>query len=238
MQPPSPSEAAHPDLMKSLVLPGIRNFLIGVIVVGLLLCLLAGTLRYWQGWAFAVLFVGLTNAQGVYLGIKDPALLERRTQVAPAGESRAQRAFIIFALGANVVLLVFCALDHRFGWSHMPALVSLLGDALIILSYYVYYRVFQVNSYTASSIQTFEGQTVISTGPYARVRHPKYVGDLILIAGTTLALGSWWGLLILVLMGPALAWRILDEEKLLQKDLPGYGGYMQQVRYRLMPGLW
>ena len=172
------------------------------------------------------------------MGIKDPALLKRRKQVAPAGESRAERVFIIFALGANVVLMIFCALDHRFGWSHMPARVSVLGDVLIVLSFFVYYFVFQVNSYAASSIQTFEGQQVVSTGPYGLVRHPKYAGDLLLIVGTPLALGSWWGLLIIVLMFPALAWRILDEEKLLQKDLPGYGSYMQKVRYRLLPYLW
>ncbi len=237
MESQSPS-AAPRNIMRSLVLPGIRNFLIGAIVLGLLLCLLAGTLRYWQGWTFAVLFSALTNAQGIYLGIKDPALLERRTQVAAAGESKAERAFIIFGLAANVLLMVFCALDHRFGWSRMPALVSVVGDALIVFSFYVYYLVFRVNSYAASSIKTFEGQQVISTGLYGLVRHPKYAGDLLLVIGTPLALGSWWGLLIIVLMFPALAWRILDEEKLLKQDLPGYGEYMQKVHHRLVPYLW
>ncbi len=239
MQSQSPSVQGAPrDLMKSLILPGIRNFLIGAIVLGALLCLLAGTFYYWQGWAFAILFSGLTNAQGIYLGIKDPELLERRRQVAAAGESKAERAFIVFGLAANVLLMAFCALDHRFGWSHVPALVSVLGDALIVFSFFVYYLVFQVNSYAASSIKTFEGQQVISTGLYGLVRHPKYAGDLLLVIGTPLALGSWWGLLIIVLMFPALAWRILDEEKLLQKDLPGYGAYMQKVRHRLVPYLW
>ncbi len=233
------SQSAEPrNIMKSLILPGIRNFVIGAIVLGLLLCLLAGTLQYWQGWVFAILFSGLTNAQGIYLGIKDPALLERRKQVAAAGESKAERTFIVFALAANVLLMVFCALDHRFGWSRMPTLVSVVGDALMLLSFYVYYLVFQVNSYAASSIKTFEGQQVISTGLYGLVRHPKYAGDLLLVIGTPLALGSWWGLLMIVLMFPALAWRILDEEKLLKQDLPGYGEYVQKVRYRLVPYLW
>src|SRR5512143_2147375 len=138
MEPQSKSTpSASRDILKSLVLPGIRNFLIGVIVLGLLLCLLAGTLEYWQGWAFAVLFSGLTNAQGIYLGIKDPALLERRKRVAASGESKAERIFIIVALGANLALMVFCAVDHRFGWSRVPALVSVVGYALMLVSFYI-----------------------------------------------------------------------------------------------------
>jgi protein-S-isoprenylcysteine O-methyltransferase Ste14 len=229
---------ASPNIMKNLVLPGIRNFLIAAIVLGLLLCLLAGTLVYWQGWVFAVLFSGLTNAQGIYLGIKDPALLERRKQVAAAGESNAERIFIIVALAANLCLIAVSALDHRFGWSRVPAWVSVVGDALMLLSFYLYYLVFKENSYAASSIKTFEGQQVISSGLYGFVRHPKYAGDLLLIIGSALALGSWWSLVMVVLLAPALAWRIRDEERLLEKDLPGYVDYMQNVRYRLLPYLW
>lgn len=223
---------------KNLILQGIRNFLIGAIVLGAVLCLLAWRLDYWQGWVFAILFSALTNSQGIYLGIKDPELLKRRTQVAASGESKAQRIFLIVALLADVCVIIFSTLDHRFGWSQVSPFVSLVGDALIVLSFVVYIIVFRVNSYAASSIQTFEGQKVISTGPYALVRHPKYVGDLFLIIGIPIALGSWWGLVISVLLIPALAWRILDEEKLLTKDLAGYAEYMQKVRYRLVPYVW
>jgi protein-S-isoprenylcysteine O-methyltransferase Ste14 len=239
MEPqPEPTQTTPGNIMKSLILPGIRNFLIAAIVLGLLLCLLAGTLEYWQGWVFAVLFSGLTNGQGIYLGIKDPELLERRKHVAAAGESKAERTFIVIALAANFAMIAFSALDHRFGWSRVPALVSVVGDALMLFSFFVYYLVFQENSYAASSIKTFEGQKVVSTGLYGLVRHPKYAGDLLLIFGTPLALGSWWGLAIIVLMFPALAWRILDEEQLLKKDLPGYAEYIQKVQYRLVPYLW
>ncbi len=226
------------NILKSLILPGIRNFLIGVIVLGVVLCLLAGRFNYWQGWVFTVLFIFLTNAQGVYLGIKDPELLERRKQVAAPDESRGQKIFLIVALVVNACLLIFSALDQRFGWSQVPAFVSVVGDGLIVLSFVVYYFVFEENSYAATTIQTFEGQKVISTGPYALVRHPKYVGDLFLVIGTPLALGSWWALVFIVLTIPALMWRILDEEKLLKKDLPGYVEYTQKVRYRLVPYLW
>jgi protein-S-isoprenylcysteine O-methyltransferase Ste14 len=224
--------------MNKLLIQALGTFLIGVIVLGAVLFLLAGTLNYWQGWVFTILFAVLTNTQGIYLGIKAPELLERRKQVSLAGQSRGQKIFTIVALLTNACLLIFSALDHRFGWSQMPAFVSVVGDGLIVLSFVVYYFVFEENSYAASLIKAFEGQKVISTGPYALVRHPKYVGDLFLVLGTPLALGSWWALAFVVLTIPALAWRILDEEKLLKKDLPGYIEYTQKVRYRLVPYLW
>jgi len=121
----------------------------------------------------------------------------------------------------------------------MPAFVSVIGDGLLLLNFILYYFVLRENSYAATTIQMFEGQKAISTGPYAVVRHPKYVGDLFLVIGTPLALGSWWAIVfIIVLTIPALVWRILDEEKLLKKDLPGYIEYTQKVRYRLVPYLW
>jgi protein-S-isoprenylcysteine O-methyltransferase Ste14 len=236
-QEKSTSEAAR-NILKSIILPAIRNTIIWVIVLGVVLCLLAGKFNYWQGWVFTVLFTVLTISQGVYLDIKDPELLERRKQLAAPGESRGQKIFLFVAFLANACLLFFSALDQRFGWSQVPAFVSVVGDGLIVLSYILYYFVFRENSYAATTIQTFEGQKVISTGPYACLRHPKYVGDLFLVIGTPLALGSWWALVFIALTIPALVWRILDEEKLLKKDLPGYIEYTQKVRYRLVPYLW
>jgi protein-S-isoprenylcysteine O-methyltransferase Ste14 len=224
--------------MTKFLIQATGTFLIGVIALEAVFFLLTGTLNYWQGWVFTILFSALTNAQGIYLGIKDPELLERRKQVSLAGQSRGQKIFTIVALLTNACLIVFSALDHRFGWSQVPASVSVVGDGLIVLSFVVYYFVFEENSYAASLIKTFEGQKVVSTGPYALVRHPKYVGDLFLVIGTPLALGSWWALVFVVLTILGLAWRILDEEKLLKKDLPGYIEYTQKVRYRLVPYLW
>ena len=232
------SQAVRGDTRKSLILPALRNFMLGVIVLGGVLCLLAGTLRYWQGWVFTLLFMALITQQGIYLAIKDPELLERRKRIAPAGESTGQKLFIASGFVANAGVIVISALDHRFGWSQMSPVVSLLGDGVIVLSFFIYYLVFRENSFAASSIQTFEGQKVIATGPYALVRHPKYAGDVLLIMGMPLALGSWWGLAFVMLVIPALGWRILDEEKLLKSDLPGYEEYMQRVRYRLLPFVW
>jgi protein-S-isoprenylcysteine O-methyltransferase Ste14 len=224
--------------MKLIILT-IRTFLIGAIVLGILLFLPAWTLNYWQAWVFIVVFGIATNAIGVYLSLKDPELLERRKKVGPAAETRmAQKIIISIGFLSLIGVIVFSALDYRFGWSPVPAYVALLGDLLVALGLFVNLLVFRENSYGGSSIETVNDQKVISTGLYARVRHPMYVGVLIMVIGIPLALGSWWGLAVLALTLPVLIWRILDEEKLLKKDLPGYREYAQKVRYRLVPYLW
>jgi len=135
-------------------------------------------------------------------------------------------------------MLVFPVLDHRFGWSSVPASVSVLGDALIALAFLFIFFVFKENSYGASTIQIAEGQTVISTGPYALVRHPMYAGALVMLIGTPIALGSWWGLFAVLLILPVLIWRLLDEERFLRQNLAGYAEYQTKVRYRLLPCIW
>jgi protein-S-isoprenylcysteine O-methyltransferase Ste14 len=145
----------------------------------------------------------------------------------------------VLILVGVLALLVVPALDHRFGWSSMPGFVAVFGDVLVLLSFVAFYYVFRANSYGGSTIEVFEGQQVISTGPYAIVRHPMYLGVVIMCVGAVLALGSWWTLLVIVLMElPVLAWRILDEEQVLAKDLPGYTDYVHKVRYRLVPHVW
>lgn len=225
--------------MKKLILPTLRTFLIGVIVLGLFLFLPAWTLNYWQAWVFMVVFLVSVDGIGLYLSIKDPALLERRKKVGPAAEqSPTQKIIMSIAMITIMALLVFSALDHRFGWSSVPAVVSLIGDALVALGLFINLLVFKENSFGGSTVQTVENQKVISTGLYARVRHPMYLGVLVMMTGVPFALGSWWGLISLIIVLLGLIWRILDEEKLLQKDLPGYTEYMQKVRFRLVPYLW
>ena len=127
---------------------------------------------------------------------------------------------------------------HRFGWSPVAPVVSLLGDAIIVLSFVLFFWVMQSNSYAASTIQVEEGQSVVSTGPYGFVRHPMYLGALLLIVTMPFALGSWLSVLLVVPFFPVLIWRILDEEDFLRMNLPGYAAYLQNVRYRLVPGVW
>jgi protein-S-isoprenylcysteine O-methyltransferase Ste14 len=235
----------HPRLekeindVKKLIIPALRTCLIGAIALGIVLFLPAGSLTYWQAWVFIVVFMAATNAIGVYLSMNDPELLERRKKFGPAAEQNtAQKIIMSFGILGCIALLVFCALDHRFAWSPVPPYVSLAGDLLVALGLLIDLFVFKENSYGASTIQTIEDQRVISTGLYALVRHPMYAGVLVMMIGVPLALGSSWGLAVLALITPVLIWRILDEEKLLRKDLPGYTEYAQEVRYRLVPYLW
>lgn len=222
-----------------LALQTLGTFVIGAVILGLLLFVPAGTLDYWQAWVFIVVFMISVNVIGLYMSLQDPELLERRKKFGPTTEqSPAQKIIMSIAILSDLGLLVFCALDHRFGWSPVPPVASLIGDGLVALGLFVNLLVFRENSFGGSSIETVEGQTVISTGPYALVRHPMYVGVLIMVLGIPLALGSWWGLAIIAITLPALIWRILDEEKLLRNELPGYADYTQKVHYRLVPYLW
>jgi protein-S-isoprenylcysteine O-methyltransferase Ste14 len=225
--------------MSKLILQTLLSFLIGIVILGLLLFVPAWTLNYWQAWVFILVFLTSVNAIGVYLSIKDPVLLERRKNVGPTAEQNvAQQIIMSLAMISILALLVYCALDHRFAWSPVPPYISLIGDLLVALGLLINLIVFRENSFGGSTVQTFDDQKVISTGPYAIVRHPMYVGVLIMMIGVPLALGSWIGLAFHVIALPSLVWRILDEEKTLRKDLPGYIEYTQKVRYRLVPYVW
>ena len=159
--------------------------------------------------------------------------------VGPTAEKEpTQKIIMVFALLGFIALLVVPAFDRRFMWSPVSPYVSVIGDLLVALGFWLVYFVIRENSYAASTIQVAEGQTVISTGPYAVVRHPMYAGVLPLLIGTPLALGSWWGFFTLILFMPALIWRLLDEERFLHKNLPGYTEYTRKVRYRLVPFVW
>ena len=204
-----------------------------------LLFIPAGTLDYWQAWFFMTVFVGASAAITIYLAVNDPKLLERRMNVGPTAEKEPiQKVLMVFAMTGFVALVVLPAFDHRFGWSQVPSNISLAGDALVVFGFFLIFIVLKVNTYGASTIQITEGQKVVSTGPYALVRHPMYAGAFPLLIGVPLSLGSWWGLLVLILFLPALIWRLIDEEKFLRTNLPGYADYCQKVRYGLVPFIW
>ncbi|HEU5096230.1 MAG TPA: isoprenylcysteine carboxylmethyltransferase family protein, partial [Reyranella sp.] len=135
-------------------------------------------------------------------------------------------------------LLVIPAVDRRLGWSHMAPAVAMAGDVLVVLGWLAIYLVFRENSFTSATIEIADDQEVISTGPYAYVRHPMYAGSLVMLLGIPIALGSWWGLIALAVIAAALLWRILDEERFLARHLAGYDAYKEKVRYRLIPHLW
>ena len=157
----------------------------------------------------------------------------------PTAEKEPVQKIIMFIVSLGFIgLIALPALDHRFAWSDMPPHVALAGDVLVVLGWLVIFFVFKQNTFTSAIIELAPDQTVISTGPYALVRHPMYAGGLVMLLGMPIALGSWWGLLVIVAMTPALIWRLVDEEKFLARNLPGYVEYQEKVRYRLIPRVW
>ncbi len=210
-----------------------------VLLLAVLLFLPAGTLSFWQGWLFIVVFIGSSVALGAYFVKHDPALVERRMRVGPTAEQEpAQKIIIALLMAGFLLMIVLPALDQRWHWSPVPAWLSILADAGIVASFVIFFFVMKQNSYAAATVRAEADQPVISTGLYGVVRHPMYTGALLLAVCTPLALGSYWSLLLLILLIPVLAWRLLDEERVLKRDLPGYADYCRQVRYRLIPGLW
>ena len=199
----------------------------------------AQSLAYWQGWIFWFLFTASCLATTLHLLRHDPALVERRMKSGPTAEREPSQkiiqAFTSVLFGA---IIVVSALDRRFGWSAVPVALVILGDCLVILGFWIIFLVFRENSFASSIIEVSADQQVVSSGPYALVRHPMYAGAFVLLVGVPIALGSWWGLAPAALFGGALAWRLLDEERYLARHLAGYQDYQRKVRWRLAPGLW
>ena len=185
------------------------------------------------------IFTGASLLTTLYLLKSDPALLARRMSGGPTAEKRTtQKIIMVFTSAGFIALLVIPAFDHRFGWSDVPLAVVIASDLLVALGFYFIFLVYRENTFTSATIEIAENQTVISTGPYAIVRHPMYASALLYLLGTPLALGSYYGLLPVAAMVPLLLWRLFDEEKFLATNLQGYSEYQQRVRHRLVPFLW
>ena len=199
----------------------------------------AGTLDYWQAWVFLAVFFGASTVQTVDVLRRNPALARRRLTGGPLAEKEPAQRRIMFAISLGFIgLMVVPGLDHRFGWSSVPLPAVIAGDGLIAVGFFIVFVVFRENPFTASIVQIAPDQRVITTGPYAAVRHPQYAGAFLYLFGTPLALGSWWGVLVFAAMAPFLIWRLVDEERLLTRDLPGYREYRQRVPWRLLPGIF
>ena len=213
--------------------------LIGFAVFGVLVFWPAGTFGYWQGWAFLAVFAVTTLIPSVYLAVKYPEALRRRMQAGPRAETRpVQKVISVVAFGSLAAMIVISALDWRFGWSTVPAAVSIFGDVLVAIGITIAMLVTIQNGYAAANVTVEAGQQLSSTGWYGFVRHPMYFGNVIMMIGIPLALGSYWGLLIIAAGLVVLALRINDEEALLTDELAGYGDYRQKVHYRLVPYIW
>jgi protein-S-isoprenylcysteine O-methyltransferase Ste14 len=224
---------------RDIYLRATRGLVLLPILLGLLLFLPAGTLDYWQGWLFTAVFFLCSLFITVYLARYDPALLARRMRGGPWAEKEtAQKIIVAVAMISFFATIALGGFDRRYGWSQMPVSLVLLGNLLLVLSYVGFWLIFRENSFVAATVEVMADQKVISTGPYALVRHPMYAVALIMIPGMALALGSWWALLAFPLAVVGIVWRLLDEEKLLARELAGYDAYRSKVRYRLIPFVW
>lgn len=197
------------------------------------------TFYYWQGWACLAAFFIPAIAISVYIAKNDPVLYEHRVNAGASAEKEKGQKVVQTVTGIVFIAdFVLPAFDHRFGWSSVSDFTAIAADALIVLSFIFILVVFRANRFTSGTIELMDDHKVISTGPYAVVRHPMYVGGLIMLCSIPVALGSWWGLLVNVPMLAAIVWRLLDEENFLVGKLPGYAEYCDRVKYRLVPWIW
>ena len=222
--------------------PAVRSALstlFGLVAFVLLLFVPAGTLHYWQAWVFLGVFVIVTLVPSIRLNRIDPAAIERRRRAGPKAETRPVQKIVMTAITTSfAAVLVVSGLDRRFDWSHVPAAVSLLGDAMVAAGLGTTMLVIFQNRYAAATITVEKNQPLTDTGLYRIVRHPMYSASVVMMLGMPLALGSYWALLPVLIGVGLLVVRILDEEKLLREELTGYREYTHNVRYRLVPHVW
>jgi protein-S-isoprenylcysteine O-methyltransferase Ste14 len=209
------------------------------IALALLIFLPAGSLTFWQGWLYLLIFLGASLVMAFYFVERDPRLVASRIGAGPAAEEGPLQKIIQALLrGLFFLLLALPGIDHRFGWSDLPVPMVIVGDLVVLLGFLIIFLTFKANSFASGIITLREDQTVVSTGPYAVVRHPMYAGTVILLLGTALGLGSAWSTLLVVPVVAVFVWRLLNEEGFLLKSLPGYAAYCRKTRYRLVPLVW
>lgn len=219
-----------------LVVDVTVRMVVMILIIGGLLFGFAGTIRYWQAWLYmAVLYVP-SIAVTLYFFQRDPGFIERRMKWRE--RERAQQVGQSLIALLYISQFVVAGLDHRFGWSSVSPAFVIAADVLSLIGFWFIFIVFQVNRYAASTVEVEQGQQVISTGPYSLVRHPMYLGGLLMLLFSPLALGSWWAMIFGVLISFGLVFRIKNEEEVLVRDLPGYEDYRSRVRWRLIPGVW
>jgi protein-S-isoprenylcysteine O-methyltransferase Ste14 len=225
--------------MSSLRKKAFGGLAVLLLVMASLVFAAAGTLRYWQAWTFLAVYFAASLAITLDLIRNDPALLARRMSGGPFAEKEPAQKLIMSATSLGFIgLLVLPAVDHRLGWSDLPGWAAIAGDVIMLLGWLGIFFVFRENSFASAVIESAADQRLISSGPYAWVRHPMYAAALVMLLGMPLALGSAWGVLLVLALVPLLIWRLMDEERFLVNHLPGYCEYQGSVRYRLLPLIW
>jgi protein-S-isoprenylcysteine O-methyltransferase Ste14 len=222
--------------MRSLIRKIIIRFSLFPIIFGLIILISAGTFNYWQAYLYLSILMVPMAFVVVYFLKNDPKFLERRTRA----KEKEKEQLVIQIVFSLIFLSGFIlpGLDKRFGWSVVSSVIVIIADAVIFLGYILVFSVFRQNSYASRIVEVEKDQKIITTGLYSIVRHPMYIGVIVMYVPTPLALGSYWGLIPMATIPLALMFRILNEEKVLRKDLPGYTEYCQKTRYRLIPFIW
>ncbi|HEX7364787.1 MAG TPA: isoprenylcysteine carboxylmethyltransferase family protein [Dehalococcoidia bacterium] len=229
------SETSNID-SKKLINAAVLRFVLALVVYGLIFFVPAGTIRYWQAWVYlGILFIPMLFAF-TYLLKNNPELLERRLRTRET--EKPQKLIIVLSIFAFFLAFIIPGLDHRFGWSTVPVAVVIIADIIGLVGYSIFFLVMKENTYASRVIEVEKDQKVISTGPYAVIRHPMYLGGSLLYLFSPIALGSWWAVIAFLPLPVLLIFRILNEEQVLAKELPGYKAYMKKVKYRLIPFIW
>ena len=219
-----------------LLCNALVKFVCGLLLVGLLIFLPAGTLWYSNGWLLMGLLFAPMLIAGFVMLFKAPAFLEKRLDVK---EKRGSQQGVIKLSGLMFIVgFVVAGLDYRFGWSDMPDWLVIAASALFLAAYVLYAEVMRENAYLSRTIQVQEGQTVVDTGLYGLVRHPMYMATILLFLMIPLVLGSWYALIVFAFYPAIIIVRLKDEEELLTRELPGYADYKKKVKFRLIPFIW
>lgn len=212
------------------------KFICGLLLVGLLIFLPAGTLHYAKGWLLIGLLFGPMLIAGFVMLFKTPEFLKKRLDAKE--KQRAQKGVVAFSGMMFIVGFVVAGLDFRFGWSTMPTWVVITASVLFLTAYVLYAEVMRENAYLSRTVKVEEGQTVVDTGLYGIVRHPMYMATILLFLMIPLVLGSWYALVVFAFYPAIIIVRLKDEEDLLTRELPGYAEYKQKVKYRIIPFIW
>jgi protein-S-isoprenylcysteine O-methyltransferase Ste14 len=226
-------------MKKYLAIKSILGFINLFVIMGLSMFIPAGTFFYYQAWWYLSIFFGAVTIITVYIFINDKNLLQSRLKVGSMAEPRSVQKIIqgLATIGFTGMYII-SGLDHRFQWSDLPGWLWVFSDVMVMSSMAFMFIVFRANSFLSATVEVQEQQHVVTTGPYAVVRHPMYLAAILLFIFTPLALGSFWALTTLPLMVLVLVLRSLDEEKALNEQLDGYKEYCMKVRYRIIPYIW
>ena len=210
-----------------------------MVVVSVLLFLPGYSLDFWNAWVFLVIYY-VAQLWIIFFFLKnDPVLLARRLKGGPPYEPRGRQKAAMCLVSFSICALFLAAgLDHRFGWSRVNASVAIVANLALLVGFWIQFSAFRANTFASAIITTIPAQKVISTGPYAFVRHPMYSGALLVNCSSAVALGSWWALPFAFAWLVAIVARLLDEEMMLRQNLSGYEEYCRKVRFRLVPHVW